>query len=104
MNDVIICTVFNAFALGLVGSTVDVKAATYTNSIGAPLLKGFWRDAGLRPRPARLRSRGRVPKSPPLRWTAYDCKRFDIKMPAQVPMIVTNRAYTSPNWYNPTAK
>jgi hypothetical protein len=26
----------------LVGSTVDVKKATWTNAIGAPLLTGFW--------------------------------------------------------------
>jgi len=28
-------------------------------------------------------------------------ERFGIKMPANVPMTVTDRAYTSPVWYAP---
>ena len=35
------------------------------------------------------------------RWTAYDQKRFGIKMADYVPMTVTDRAYTSPVWYTP---
>ena len=36
---------------------------------------------------------------PTPRWTAYDQKRFGIKMAAHVPMTVTDRAYTSPIWH-----
>ena len=36
-----------------------------------------------------------------LSQTAYDSKRFGIKMGDEVPMTVTNRAYTSPIWYSP---
>jgi hypothetical protein len=35
------------------------------------------------------------------RWTANEAKRFSIEMPDEVPMITTERAYTSPIWYSP---
>jgi uncharacterized protein DUF3604 len=34
-------------------------------------------------------------------WTAYDAKFFKVKMPKEVPMVVQDRAYTSPIWYTP---
>jgi hypothetical protein len=37
----------------------------------------------------------------PPRWTAYDAKRFGVKMSPEVPMTTTERAYTSPIWYTP---
>ncbi len=43
----------------------------------------------------------RVIEIPTPRWTAYDVKRFGVTMEQQVPMTVTNRAYTSPIWYSP---
>ena len=87
----------------LVGSTVDVKNATWTNTIGAPLLTGFWQDPDFDPS-QRAFYYVRVIEIPTPRWTAYDCKRFGVKMDDDVPMTVTNRAYTSPIWYSPEAK
>jgi hypothetical protein len=84
----------------LVGSTVDVKNATWTNTIGAPLLTGFWQDPDFDPA-LRAFYYVRVIEIPTPRWTAYDAKRFGVKMPDYVPMTVTNRAYTSPIWYSP---
>ncbi len=37
------------------------------------------------------------------RWTAYEARRFQVKMPPEVPMKTQERAYTSPIWYTPGA-
>jgi hypothetical protein len=84
----------------LVGDTIDLKTATWTNTIGAPLLTGFWQDDDFDPA-QRAFYYVRVIEIPTPRWTAYDCVRFRETMDAQVPMKVTNRAYTSPIWYSP---
>ena len=83
-----------------VGSTVDVANATYTNTIGGATLSAYWTD------PAFDAAQHafyyvRVIQIPSPRWTAYDQKRYGIKMSADVPMTVTDRAYTSPIWYTP---
>lgn len=87
----------------LVGSTVDVKNATWTNAIGAPLLIGFWQDPDFDPTLLAFYY-VRVIEIPTPRWTDYDVKRLGAKMDKNVPMTVTNRAYTSPIWYSPTKK
>ena len=72
----------------------------YTNSIGAPLLAAHWVDPDFDPG-RRAFYYVRVIEIPTPRWTAYDAKRFGIKMPDSVPMTVQDRAYTSPIWYTP---
>ena len=83
-----------------VGSTVDVANATYTNTIGAPTLSAYWKDPAF-DATQRAFYYVRVIQIPSPRWTAYDQKRFGIKMADYVPMTVTDRAYTSPVWYTP---
>ena len=83
-----------------VGSTVDIPNATYTNTIGAPLLSALWKDPDFNPQ-ERAFYYIRVIQIPSPRWTAYDAKRFGVKMPDYVPMTVTDRVYTSPVWYSP---
>ncbi len=83
-----------------VGNTVDVANATYTNTIGDPLLTAHWVDPDFDPN-ERAFYYVRVIEIPTPRWTAYDAKRFGVKMPDDVPMIVQDRAYTSPIWYTP---
>jgi hypothetical protein len=83
-----------------VGSTVDVPNATYTNTIGAPTLSAFWKDPTF-DATERAFYYVRVIQIPSPRWTAYDQKRYGIKMPDNVPMTVTDRAYTSPIWFTP---
>jgi hypothetical protein len=83
-----------------VGNTVDVPNATWTNTIGDPELIAVWRDPDF---DAKLPAvyYARVIEIPTPRWTAYDAKRFNVKMAPNVPMTTQERAYTSPIWYSP---
>jgi hypothetical protein len=83
-----------------VGNTVDVAEATWTNTIGAPELITVWKDPDFDPS-LRAFYYVRVIEIPTPRWTAYDAKRFGIKMDKSIPMITQERAYTSPIWYTP---
>jgi hypothetical protein len=83
-----------------VGNTVDVGAATYTNSIGAPELSAVWTDPEFDPA-LRAVYYVRVLEIPTPRWPAYDAVRFKIKIAKDVKLITQERAYTSPIWYTP---
>ena len=83
-----------------VGNTVDVKTATWANTIGATELIGVWTDPDFNPKLEAVYY-ARVLEIPTPRWTAYDQVRYNIKMPKEVPMITQERAYTSPIWYTP---
>jgi hypothetical protein len=86
--------------LPLVGSTVDAANATYSNSIGAPVLDTAWKDPTFNPA-ERAYYYVRVIEIPTPRWTTYDAKKFGVALPKNVPAAVTQRAYTSPVWYAP---
>jgi hypothetical protein len=86
--------------LPAVGNTVDVANATWTNTIGAPELITVWRDPDFDPS-LRAVYYARVIEIPTPRWTAYEAKRYGVKMPDEVPMVTQERAYTSPIWYTP---
>ena len=87
--------------LPAVGNTVDVPNATYTNTIGAAQpLPRIWKDPAFDPG-LRAVYYARVIEIPTPRWTAYDAKRFNVKMPKDVRMTTQERAYTSPIWYTP---
>ncbi|MCH2065604.1 MAG: DUF3604 domain-containing protein [Shimia sp.] len=83
-----------------VGNTVDVANATWTNTIGAAELIGTWQDPDFEANQSAFYY-VRVIEIPTPRWTAYEAKRFGVEMDAAVPMITTERAYTSPIWYTP---
>jgi hypothetical protein len=83
-----------------VGNTVDVKAATYANTIGAAELMGSWTDPEFDPkRPALYYVR--VLEIPTPRWTTYDAVRNNLPLLKDVPATVQERAWTSPIWYTP---
>jgi hypothetical protein len=86
--------------LPAVGSTVDVANATWTNTIGDPELITVWKDPDFDPE-QRAFYYTRVIEIPTPRWTAYDAKRYGVKMSDEVPMTTQERAYTSPIWYTP---
>ncbi len=80
-----------------VGNTVDVKNASYQNSIGAPMLQTFWKDPDFRAgEPAFYYVR--VLEIPTPRWTVYDAKTYGVDLPDGVPTAIQERAYTSPVW------
>jgi len=83
-----------------VGNTVNVANATWSNSIGDAELITVWKDPDFDP-DLKAFYYARIIEIPTPRWTAYDAKRFGVKMPEESPMTTTERAYTSPIWYNP---
>ncbi len=86
--------------LPAVGNTVDLKTATYANSIGATELVTSWSDPDFDPKLKAVYYL-RVLEIPTPRWTAYDAVRYNITMPEKVTMIQQERAFTSPIWYTP---
>lgn len=86
--------------LPAVGNTVDSEKATYTNSIGAPVLTTSWKDPSFDPK-QRAFYYVRVLEIPTPRWTTIDAKHFGVKRPTDVPASIQERAYTTPIWYTP---
>jgi len=85
-----------------VGSTVDEREATYTNTIGARTLQGYWQDPDFDPDEQAFYY-VRVLEIPTPRWLAYDRKNYDLYdvMPEDATYTSQERAYSSPIWYNP---
>lgn len=83
-----------------VGNTVNIAQATFDNSIGAPILDGYWRDPDFDPNQNAFYY-VRVLEIPTPRWTTFDAKHFKVKRPENVPASIQERAYTSPIWYTP---
>ena len=86
--------------LPAVGDTVDVKSATWTNTIGDRQLMRVWQDPDFDPA-LRAFYYARVIEIPTPRWTAHDARYFGLGAPDGVPMTTQERAYTSPIWYSP---
>lgn len=83
-----------------VGNTVNVAQASYTNTIGAPLLLAHWKDPAF-DRKQQAFYYVRVLEIPTPRWPAYDAKIFGVKIPKDIVMQHQERAYTSAIWYTP---
>jgi hypothetical protein len=85
-----------------VGNTVDVKNASYTNTIGATELKKVWTDPDFDPK-LNAFYYARVIQIPTPRWSTYDAKKLGVAPPTTVPSSIQERAWTSPIWYTPSA-
>jgi len=83
-----------------VGNTVDIKAATYTNSIGSTELIGEWTDPSFDPQ-AYTTYLARVLEIPTPRWSTYWAARLGVPPNPGVAATVQQRAWTSPVWYTP---
>lgn len=83
-----------------VGNTVNVEQSTFDNSIGAPVLSGYWQDPDF-DASQRAFYYVRVLEIPTPRWTTYDAKHFKVQLPEGLPASIQERAYTSPIWYTP---
>ncbi len=83
-----------------VGNTVDVKAANWTNTIGAAELGTVWTDPDFDPSQAAFYY-ARVLEIPTPRWVVYDAFRYGVPLPEDAVTTAQERAYTSPIWYTP---
>ena len=85
--------------LPAVGSTVDVKTASYLNSIGSYSLSTTWTDPDFNRKEAAFYY-VRVLQIPTPRWQTYETSFYDIKERPE-PAVIQERAYSSPIWYTP---
>jgi hypothetical protein len=83
-----------------VGNTVDIKAANWTNTIGASELGAVWTDPDFDPKQKAFYY-ARVLEIPTPRWVVYDAFRYGIELPEGAETIHQERAYTAPIWYTP---
>ena len=86
-----------------VGDTVDLKNASYTNTIGAAQLMKVWKDPDFNPE-LNAFYYARVIQIPTPRWSTYDAKKLGVPPPSFVAPTVQERAWTSPIWYTPTVE
>lgn len=86
-------------ALEPVGSTVDIKDATFTNTIGTAAMESIREDPDFDPAEQAF-CYVRVLEIPKPRWTTHDPAFLDIPLPDSVPPTLPDRACTSPIWYS----
>ncbi len=83
-----------------VGNTVDLEAASYLNTIGAPELMAVWTDPQFDASQSAFYY-ARVLEIPTPRWVVYDKVRLGVEIPDGAQQIGQERGYTSPIWYSP---
>jgi hypothetical protein len=89
-----------------VGNTVDLKTATYKNSIGDTGLQTVWIDPDFDASQNAVYY-ARVLEIPTPRWSTYDAVKLGLPPSDMVPSTIQERAWTSPIWYvtaSPMAK
>jgi hypothetical protein len=83
-----------------VGNTVDIEAASWTNTIGASELATVWTDPEFDPEQKAFYY-VRVLEIARGGWVLYDMVRLGAEIPDGVSLTHQERAYTSPIWYTP---
>lgn len=83
-----------------VGNTVDLKTASYKNTIGASQLSAVWQDPQFDPSvPAAYYLR--LLEIPTPRWSTIVSVKRGEALPPDVPATIQERAWSSPIWYVP---
>jgi hypothetical protein len=83
-----------------VGNTVDIKTATYKNTIGAAQLQVVWTDPEFDPAVPALYYL-RVLEIPTPRWSTILAAKHGLSPPTGVPTSIQERGWSSPIWYTP---
>lgn len=83
-----------------VGNTVDVKTATYKNTIGATQLQVVWTDPEFDPAAPALYYL-RVLEIPTPRWSTILAAKHGLSPATDVPTSIQERGWSSPIWYTP---
>ena len=84
-----------------VGNTVDLKTATYKNSIGATELATVWEDPEFNAKaPATYYLR--VLEIPTPRWSTILSVKRGVPLPTNAPATIQERGWSSPIWYTPS--
>jgi len=86
--------------LPVVGNTVDLKTALFTNDIGAAALIGSWTDPNFDASEHAFYY-ARAIEIPTPRWTTYDAVRNNLPLLKEVASTIQERAWGSPIWFVP---
>jgi hypothetical protein len=83
-----------------IGNTVNLKTATYQNTIGAAELAVVWQDPKFDPsQPALYYARALEIPTP--NWTTVLAVKLGLPLATSAPATIQERAATSPIWYAP---
>lgn len=86
--------------LPAIGTSVDLKTATYKNSIGSVQLQTVWQDPEFdSAKPAVYYAR--VLQIPTPRWNTYLAVKAGLPLPSSSPATIQERGWSSPIWYTP---
>lgn len=89
--------------VGAVGNTVDLKTATWRNSIGATELQAVWEDTSFDPASPAIYY-ARVLEIPTPRWSTMLAVARNLPLLTTTDPTIQERAWTSPVWYHPTSR
>lgn len=86
--------------LKAVGNTVNLKTATYTNTIGSVALSTVWKDPEFNAK-APAAYYVRVLEIPTPRWSTILAVKSNVPLPENAAPTLQERAWSSPIWYTP---
>jgi len=82
------------------GASVDISDCSTNDGTGAGEIKALWTDPDFDPA-RRSAYYVRVLENPSCRWSTWDAARNGTPPNPAMPVLIQERAWTSPVWYNP---